>query len=218
MSINCCNNIVDSMTNTNGFYGVVSFMVKDMLNCGYCGFNSYLTQKVRDIASKLGIVDPQYEALITNEKEGAMAGGNQILISQGYAEALENSTSPFTAEEVEGVLAHEIGHMVLDHSNSPLSDPCFDAVDNGLIKASSDTFRICFATANREIEKEADLFTLINPSFGKKLIQMFKKWLSISGPSAPVSSFDSHPRTEDRIDYLTKAYCNTIKQSDSDLC
>ena len=207
------------MTNTSGFHGFIPWTVKDIPKCEFCGFNSYLTQKVRDIASKLGVVDPQYKALLTSNKEGAIAGDDYILISQGYAAAFENnSTSPFTVEEVEGVLAHEIGHLALDHSNSPLSDPCFDDVDKGLIKASSDSFRACFATAQREVEKEADLFTLRNPSFGKKLIQVLKKWLSLSGPSAPLSIFDSHPRIEDRIDYLTKEYCNTIKRINSELC
>jgi len=189
-----------------------------MVKCKSCGFNDYLTQKVRDIASQLGILDPQYVAIKTSEKEGAIAGDNHILISQEYAAALENATSLFTAEEVEGTLAHEIGHLALDHSNSLLADPCFDAVDNGLIKPSSDTFQICLAKANRQIEKQADLFTLREPSLAKKLIQMMKKWLLLSGSSVPSSSFDHHPRTETRIDYLREGYCDTVQYNDIDLC
>src|SRR5580658_1710993 len=104
MSMNNYNNVLDSVTNTSRFHGhlTLPWMFRDMVKCGSCGFSDYLTRKVRDIASQLGILSPQYEVIKTNEKEGAMAGDNYILISQGYAAALENSTSPFTAEEVEG--------------------------------------------------------------------------------------------------------------------
>jgi hypothetical protein len=45
-----------------------------------------------------------------------------------------------------------------------------------------------------------------------------KKWLSLSGPSAPVSPFDHHPRTEARIDYLIEGYCDAVQHNDPDLC
>jgi len=216
MSANYYNNIVDSMTNTSRFHGFVD--TKSLLIGVGCGFSSFLTDVVKDIASKLGVVNPKYQAFKTNAKNGALAGDDQILIGQEYAAALEHNSSPFTKEEVEGVLAHEIGHLALDHPNSPLDEHCFDDLFDGRVKATSDEHRSCLAAANKEMEKEADLFTLRNPSLGKKLIQVLKKWLLLDGPSAPVSIFDSHPTTEERLDYLTKAYCDKITYNDADLC
>jgi len=116
--INYYNNGLDSVLNTSGFHGLFTSPLA-------------ILNKVIDIATQLGILSPLNEATITNEKEEKVAEEDHII----------NSTTPFKAAEVEGSLAHEnFGHRLgFDHSNRR-ADPYFDALNQGLIQPTSDTF------------------------------------------------------------------------------
>lgn len=139
MLINYYNNALDNVPNTSGFHGLFTspLAILNMVKCGSYEFNYCLKKNVIDKAIQLGILSPLNEAKITNEKEEKVAEEDRK----------NNSTSPFTAEAVEGSRAHEMGHLLgFDHSNRR-ADPCFKALDQGLITATSDTFQISLSNS-----------------------------------------------------------------------
>jgi hypothetical protein len=177
--------------------------------------NFLATVKTREIAKQLGAPYPDQFTIYTNPTQfsQAMQRKNDIHLSPDFVQSLlRNPHTDYTQEEIEGVVAHEIGHLVLGHEQT--DNPIYAEMD---AEPDFDKSFDMYPAISRKLEKEADLFTLKVPAFAKGLVLRLKRALAIEGPEIAKPD-DLHPLTEERIRYLTKGYCQSTGGADLDLC
>ena len=136
----------------------------------------------------------------------AMPGGI-VVVNTGLIEAADS------AEELAGVLAHEIQHVELRHSLHQLAQQAglrlLVALVMGDLGGAGDiAARLAELKFSRDAETEADLQGLaalrrasIDP---RGMVAMFRKLGADTGPSPP-QILSTHPVTEQRVDALLQA-------------
>lgn len=160
----------------------------------------YGSVKALEVARNLGAPHPEGFRVYQSQSGGAMMRGRtNIEISKEFGDALNGKPSPYTLEEVEGVLAHEIGHGVLGHSEN--DHPAYVEMNQ---ETDPEKSWDMYFPISRKIEKEADLFTVRVLRYAKGLIKRIAR--DFSWNTKP-EKYDLHPPDVERIAYLKKAIC-----------
>ena len=176
-----------------------------------------------------------YPRLVSNDEYNAfVTGSNKIYINTGLIKKA-NSLS-----EIQGIIAHEIGHLVLNHHNSrsintrslsnyskfaSIAGIALSAVGKldtnsaiGLIVGSKDLATKSSLQFSRIQEQEADKFALDMmrkkkiPFDGLELLLLNLSNEEVSGKTSLAGYYRSHPFSKQRLDQLKKYKAN-IKYS-----
>ena len=130
------------------------------------------------------------------------APGGQVVVNRGLIEAVTS------AEELAGVLAHEVQHVEQRHT--------LKAMVNGLGWATVATvlfgdvsaiagviaYQVGTTHYSRDLEAEADaqgLAALVRAGIAPQGMAAFFRTLAAEAPQMPIALLSSHPATEDRI-------------------
>ncbi len=137
----------------------------------------------------------------------------ELIICPEAAYALNGWPSPFSRDEVRGILAHEVGHVLLNHHEKMNRDAVRGEIANEK-----------FDKISRNLEAEADLITTTVPKYGRGLRDSFVKLLETCGQegSMPCSAHYrqqfGYPSTIQRIEYLTQSLCAQYPKKNRDIC
>ncbi len=159
---------------------------------------------------------PQYNHyILLNDEVNAMAlPRGTILITKGFLDNIQN----FSDDEIASILAHEIGHIELNHAKNNLEDQVkaemFEDGVNLLLKnsvVSVGTKSLLFLSQqlfSRDQEYEADNYAVnllqkskYNPQTFVTLLEKLKQW-----DSSPkwLEIISTHPHLEERIDHTNQ--------------
>lgn len=176
------------------------------------------THLARDVASRLGAADPSkyavYRIPAVYRFPGILAGtlgDGDIYIGREFEMAINQAPQAnYTREEVEGALGHEIGHNELAHHDT------IDLLQENITSQES------WQSAKRELEREADLFTLKNPviAYGLLCVYLRQAASSIGSKAHYLTHLtkSTHPCLAERVRYLIKGICERAKNSFPEVC
>lgn len=177
-----------------------------------------LQQMTDRLLADAGSTLPTTVVVIDHKMANAFAApGGNVVILRGLIDEAE------TADEVAGVLAHELGHAVKRHPTQALIRYAGVSLLLGLIGGDSNIIVETVAEVgglalllsyNRDMEREADIFAydlLQRTNIGADgLISFFERLSDETGEADdPLSTYlSTHPSTRERIAALRQAYVN----------
>jgi putative metalloprotease len=159
---------------------------------------------------------PQYHHyILLNDEVNAMAlPSGTILITKGFLDNIQN----FSDHEIASILAHEIGHIELEHAKNQLEDQIkAEIFEDGvqlLLKnsvVSVGTKSLLFLSQqlfSRDQEYEADNYAVnllhksqYNPQAFVTMLEKLKQW---SFTPKWLEIISTHPHLDERIDHSNK--------------
>lgn len=128
-----------------------------------------------------------------------------------------DSSQNFTQQEIQGILAHEVSHVVLGHLTPSIAPATIVTAEE---PEEVRLYRIKRMRAeSRDNEKAADLHTLKDPWLAQGLLQVFVKWSQNTNRThSCFPIFSTHPSYERRIQYLEDGLCRVAPENDPDRC
>lgn len=131
-----------------------------------------------------------------------------------------NSTTFFLRQEIEGILAHEISHIVKKH---PEQVDYFHGLKIIVSQLASSFFNVdlkLFTEVWKRYEFEADEATLENQQLAKGLLNSLKRmtaYLQVKYPSL-LDGNAVHPPVSQRVARLTEGLCRLYPEENRELC